>query len=128
MSIDDDRAAIAAGGAALRALRLARNLSITQVAACSKRSQSAISQYEAGLRTPSRATIDVICTLGMAATTDERNAVLIAYGLVPMGTLVEQIRAVLAADAVLTDAGRAAIAAQIADALKTTQQAKEPRL
>ena len=40
----------------------------------------------------------------------------------------EQIHAVLAADAALTDAGRAAIAAQIADALKTTQQAKEPRL
>ena len=128
MSIDDDRAAITAGGAALRALRVARNLSITQVAARSGRSQSAISQYEAGQRTPSRASIDVICTEGMTATADERNAVLIAYGLVPMGTLVEQIHAVLAADAALTDAGRAAIAAQIADALKTTQQAKEPRL
>ena len=128
MSIDDDRAAITAGGAALRALRVARNLSITQVAARSGRSQSAISQYEAGQRTPSRASIDVICTEGMTATADERNAVLIAYGLVPMGTLVEQIRAVLAADAALTDAGRAAIAAHIAGTLKTTQQAKEPHL
>ena len=128
MSIDDDRAAITAGGAALRALRVARNLSIIQVAACSKRSQSAISQYEAGLRTPSRATIDVICTIGMAATTDERNAVLVAYGRVPIGTLIEQIRAVLTADGALPAAAREAIAAQIADALKTTQQAKEPRL
>ena len=128
MSIDDDRAAITAGGAALRALRVARNLSITQVAARSGRSQSAISQYEAGQRTPSRASIDVICTEGMAATADERNAVLVAYGRVPIGTLIEQIRAVLAADGALPAAAREAIAAHIAGTVKTTQQAKEPHL
>ena len=69
------------------------------------------------------------CVLkGMAATADERNAVLVAYGRIPIGTLIEQIRAVLTADGALPAAAREAIAAHIAGTLKTTQQAKEPHL
>lgn len=123
---EQDSSSVMVGARALRKLREAKRLAASQVAAHAGRSQSALSHYETGQRTPSRGAIRSICQDGMEASISETNAILLAFGYLPIGTLLEQIQAILAADICLTPAGRARLAALVTTELAAAQHDTEP--
>ena len=96
------------GGTRLRALRLARPLTIRALADASGCSCAAISSYEIGARRPSRhAVLALAAALGLVVA--DANALLLAFDEWPIGTLVEQVQAMLAADPRLTPRGQATV-------------------